>query len=157
MPDQPGDKIYQRLNFSQIRRELTIDKLWQSRTWGEIFKHMLTALVLSAIPTFYDVFTDGFTAKSFIQGTNYTKHVKNLSDPAFHQNCIHVGRFTTFQPEPVIEYEEISCFEKDPIWGILTVLLIFSPGIQFACNVDCVLSEAGVKKSNAFLLREALT
>ena len=152
MPDQPGDKIYQRLNFSQIRRELTIDKLWQSRTWGEIFKHMLTALVLSAIPTFYDVFTDGFTAKSFIQGTNYTKHVKNLSDPAFHQNCIHVGRFTTFQPEPVIEYEEISCFEKDPIWGILTVFLIFWPGIQFACNVDCVLSEAGVKKSNAFLL-----
>ena len=97
---QPGDKIYGGYNFSQIRQELALDKLWHSRTWSEILKHTLTALVVSAIPTFNDVVTDSFAAKSFIHGTNYTKYVANLSDPAFHENCIHVGRFTTFQFPP---------------------------------------------------------
>ena len=41
-------------------------------------------------------YTDGFTAKSFIKGNNYTKNVTNLSDPAFHKNCVHVGRYITF-------------------------------------------------------------
>ena len=100
MEEQPDDKIYGGYNFSQIGRELTLDKLWHSRTWSEILKHMLTALVISVIPTFNDVVTDSFAAKSFIQGTNYTKYVANLSDPAFHENCIHVGRFTTFQFPP---------------------------------------------------------
>ena len=123
-PAQPGDKKYGGWNFSLLRRELTVDKLWQSRTWFKILKHMLTTLVISVIPTFYDVFTDSFAAKSFIQGTDYTKYVQNLSDPAFHENCVHVGRFTSFHPEPEIVYEEISCFEKDPIWGVVTVILI---------------------------------
>ena len=79
--EQPGDKIYGGYNFSQMRRELTLEKLWHSRSWGEILKHMMTALVISAIPTFVDV-TDSFAAKSFIQGTNFTKYVINLSDPA---------------------------------------------------------------------------
>ena len=77
MSTQPSDKVYGGsegyYNISAIRRELTVDKLWHSRTWGQIFQHLLTALIISAIPTFYDVFTDSFAAKSFIQGTNYAK------------------------------------------------------------------------------------
>ena len=101
---QPDDKIHNGFNFSQIGRELTLEKLWHSRKWGEIFQHMLTALVISAIPTFIDVITDSLAAKNFIHGTNYTKYVTNLSDPAFHENCIHVGRFTTILPEPEVAY-----------------------------------------------------
>ena len=71
-----------------------VEKLWHRRTWSEIFRHFVTALVISVLPTFFDMYTDAFTAKSFIQGANYTKFVTNLSDPAFHENCIHVGRYT---------------------------------------------------------------
>ena len=101
------DKKYHGYNFSAMRRELTLDKLWYRRTWGEIFKHFFTALMISAIPTFYDIFTDSFAAKSFIQGANYTKYVTNLSDPTFHENCVYLGRTG--------EYEEIECFETDII------------------------------------------
>ena len=147
MAAKPSDKIYEGYNFSQLGRELTVDNLWHSRSRGDIFKHMRTALIISCIPTFYDLFTDSFAAKKFIQGTNYTKFVNNLSDPAFHEHCIHVGRFTSFHPEPEIVYEEISCFEKDPIWGAVTVLLILLPGVNFASVVSRIISEVMQSKS----------
>ena len=124
-----------------MRRELTLDKLWHLRTWGEIFKHFSTALMISALPTFFDMFTDAFSAKSFINGKNYTKFVTNLSNPAFHEKCVHVGRYITFQPEEEIQYEEIECFETDVIWGGVTVLLIFLPGFFFAVDVSIIISE----------------
>ena len=114
--EEPDDKKYGGHYFSAKRRELTLDKLWHRRTWGEIFKHFFTALIISALPTFFDLYTDAFSAKSFIRGANYTKYVTNLSDPAFHENCVHIGRYTTFQPEEEIQYEEIECFETDVIW-----------------------------------------
>ena len=132
--EAPGDKRY----FSAMRRELTLDKLWHLRTWGEIFKHFSTALMISALPTFFDMFTDAFSAKSFINGKNYTKFVTNLSNPAFHEKCVHVGRYITFQPEEEIQYEEIECFETDVIWGGVTVLLIFLPGFFFAVDVSII-------------------
>ena len=132
--EQPSDdKIYAGYNFSAMRRELTLDKVWHRRTWGEIFKHFFTALIISAIPTFYDMFTDSYAAKSFIQGANYTKYVTNLSDPAFHENCVYLGRNG--------EYEEIECFETDVIWGGVTVLLIFLPGTFFAGYVSRIISD----------------
>ena len=140
--DEPmGDKIYLGNNFSAMRRELTLDKVWHRRTWGEIFEHFFTALIISALPTFFDMYTDAFSAKSFIKGANYTKYVMNLSDPAFHESCVHVGRYTTFQPEVEIQYEVIECFETDIIWGGVTVLLILLPGVFFASDVSRILSE----------------
>ena len=138
--EPPGDTIYGEY-FTAMRRELTLDKVWYGRTWGEIIKHFFTALIISALPTFFDMYTDVFTAKSFIQGANYTKYVTNLSDPAFHENCVHVGRYTTFQPEEEIQYEEIECFETDIIWGGVTVLLILLPGAHFAQEVSNIISE----------------
>ena len=150
---QPGDKKYLWFNYSGLRRELSIKKLWHDRTWAGIFEHMFTVLVISVLPTFYDVSTDSLSAKSFISGANYTKHVKNLSDPAFHENCIHTGRFTTFHPEQELAYEEISCFEKDPIWGTVTVLLIFLPGVYFASELRGVIQEIlGLEKRCCRLL-----
>ena len=139
------DKNYNGINFSELRRELTLEKLWHRRTWTEIFRHFLTVLVVSALPTFFDMYTDAFTAKSFVQGANYTKYVKNLSDPAFHENCVHIGRYTTFQPEEEIQYEEIKCFETDVIWGGVTVLLILLPGSQFGAGLGRIISQARKK------------
>ena len=61
--EPPSDKIYWGYNFSAMRRELTLDKVWYRRTWGEIFKHFFTTLIISALPTFFDMFTDAFSAK----------------------------------------------------------------------------------------------
>ena len=144
--EEPDDKKYGGHNFSAKRRELTLDKLWHRRTWGEIFKHFFTALIISALPTFFDMYTDAFSAKSFIEGKNYTKFVTNLSDPAFHEKCVHVGRYITFQPEEEIQYEEIVCFETDVIWGGVTVLLILLPGAHFADDVSWIISEVTQNK-----------
>ena len=120
-----GDKVYQGINFTSLRKELTVQKLWGERTWKEILRHFFIALIFGALGSFVDVSTDSLTAKSFITGANYTKWVKNLSDPANHDDCVHTGRFTSFNPGPEIEYEEIVCFEQDPMWGWATVALIF--------------------------------
>ena len=105
-----GDKIYQGINFTSLRKELTVQKLVRDRTF-------FIALIFGALGSFVDVSTDGLTAKSFITGANYTKWVKNLSDPANHDDCVRTDRFTSFNPGPQIEYEEIVCFEQDPMWG----------------------------------------
>ena len=68
-----GDTIYQGINFSALKRELTPQKLWRQRTWKEILRHFITALIFGTLGSFIDIGTDGLTAKSFIWGTNYTK------------------------------------------------------------------------------------
>ena len=123
-----GDTIYQGINFSGLRRELSVQKLWRERTWKEILRNFVTALIFGALGSFIDISTDGLTAKSFISGANYTKWVKNLSDPANHDDCVHTGRFTSFNPGPHIEFEQILCFEQDPMWGQATILFIILPG-----------------------------
>ena len=138
MAVQPDDDGF---NISAMQSELTLENLWYKRPWAEIFTHMLTTLIISFLPTFYDLLTDGFAAKSFIEGTNYTKYVKNLSDPAFHENCVHVGRFITFHPGQEIKYEEVSCFEKDRIWGTVAAILIFLPGWPIAMKMSTTIAE----------------
>ena len=142
-----GDTIYQGINFSALKRELTPQKLWRERTWKEILRHFITALIFGTLGSFIDIGTDGLTAKSFIWGTNYTKWVKNLSEPANHDDCVHTGRYTSSNPGPEIEYEEIVCFEQDPIWGWVTVGFIFLPGYHFAFEVAKTIMEILGKKS----------
>ena len=72
---------------------------------------------------------------------SFTKYVKNLSDPAFHENCIHVGRFTTFHPGQEIKYDEVSCFEEDRIWGTVAAILIFLPGWPIAMKMSTTIAE----------------
>ena len=110
-------------------------------------RHFFIALIFGALGSFVDISTDGLTAKSFIRGANYTKWVKNLSDPANHDGCVHTGRFTSFNPSPEIEYEEIVCFEQDPIWGWVTVGFMFLPGYYFACELAKITMEILCKKS----------
>ena len=142
-----GDTIYHGINFSALKRELTLQKVFRERTWKMILRHFVTALIFGALGSFIDIGTDGFTAKSFIRGTNYTKWVKNLSDAANHGDCVHTGRLTSFNPGPQIEYEEIVCFEQDPIWGWFTVGFIFLPAVAFANQVAKIILDVQGKKS----------
>ena len=144
-----GDKIYDGINFSAMRGEFTIQKLWRERTWKQILGHFFVALVFGALGSFVDVGTDGFAAKSFINGANYTKRVKNLSDPANHENCVRTGFFTSLDPGlgPKVEYEEIVCFEKDLYWGWVTLGLMFvPPGLIMAMDgARLIFERKGIK------------
>ena len=40
-------------------------------------------------------------AKNFIQLPNFKKYIKSLQDPAFHENQIHVGRYTICNSEEI--------------------------------------------------------
>ena len=44
--------------------------------------------------------------------------------PSTTTGSTSVATYTTLQPEEVIQYKEIECFETDFIWGATTVLLI---------------------------------
>ena len=59
-----GDKIYQGINFSALKNELNVEKLWREKTWKETLKHFITAFVSGALGSFVDSSTDGLTAKS---------------------------------------------------------------------------------------------
>ena len=145
-----GDTIYQGINFSGLRRELSVQKLWQERTWKEILRTFVTALIFGALGSFIDISTDGMTAKSFISGANYTKWVKNLSDPANHNDCVHTGRFTSFNPAPHIEFEQILCFEQDPMWGQATIGFLLLPGFFFASEVSTIICDHRGKTSDLY-------
>ena len=77
-----------------------------------------------------------------------------LSDPANHNNCVHTARYTIFNPDPERQYEEIVCFEQDPVWGWVTVVLIFLPGYCSVFLVTDITMETLGKKSS--LLRVLL-
>ena len=141
------DKIYQGINFSALKNELNVEKLWRERTWKETLKHFITVFVTGALGSFVDISTDGLIIKSFIRGANYTKWVKNLSNPANHDACVHTFCLTRFNPDPEIEYEEIVCFEQDPIWGWVTVGFMFLPGYYFAFELAKISMEILGKKS----------
>ena len=108
----------------------------------------MTALIFGTLGSFIDIGTDGLTARSFIWGTNYTKRVNNLSDPANHDNCVHTARYTIYNPDPEIEYEEIICFEQDPIWGWVTVSFMFLPGYCGVFLVTDIIMEILNKNSS---------
>ena len=154
-----GDTIYQGINFTGLRRELSVQKLWRERTWREILRNFVTALIFGALGSFIDISTDGLTAKSFISGANYTKWVKNLSDPANHDDCVHTGRFTSFNPAPHIEFEQILCFEQDPMWGHVTIYFLLLPGCFFASEVSRIICDHRGKTSDLYqiLLAVCLT
>ena len=52
------DMEYDGVNFSALRREMTVKKMWHERTWLEVLKHFAITLIMSVLPTFFDVGTD---------------------------------------------------------------------------------------------------
>ena len=52
------DKIFQGINFSALKNELTVQKLWRERRWEDILKHFVTAFVFGALGSFVDIDVD---------------------------------------------------------------------------------------------------
>ena len=63
---------------------------------------------------------------AYLNGTLYTKHVDSADDPAVtmdDSNCTFIKRL----PDGTLEFE---CFEKDLVWGLVTIGIMFLPGLQ---------------------------
>ena len=110
---------------------------------------LLVCALFSFLPSLIDIGSDAYLSWSFISGDNYTKHVPN-EDYHTVQNC---GKSVSRTLKEVrngtdegwkhhsTEYEFV-CFEKDPIFGSITLFLIFLPG--FMC-VDYYYKELRLK------------
>ena len=92
-----SDTIYQQgIDFTALKRELSVQNLWRGRTWKDMLRHFVTTLLFSTLWSFLDIGADGLPGKSFIVGSNYTKWVKDLSVPAYHDKCVHTQSLKSF-------------------------------------------------------------
>ena len=150
-----GDISSPQIDFKILKEEFSLKKIWRDRTLNHFFGHFARVLLIGLVPSFFDLFMDSFNAKNFIFGTFYTKQIQNMSE--FNRDiCTHVGtyiryktttelnrssedlcisRFSTDLKKAEVEYEEISCFEVDEIWGWVTFAFILLPGFGLTLNI----------------------
>ena len=99
---------------------------------------ILTALILSSLSHF-DLGTDSFNGYTFLNGAHYKKSVTNQSDESVNnkdsdcrwiggmQNYDMTGNETKNYGKETFNYD---CYEVDIIWGIITLLIVFLPGVR---------------------------
>ena len=95
---------------------------------------ILTALILSSLSHF-DLGTDSFNGYTFLNGAHYKKSVTNQSDGSVN-NCTWIGGMQNYDMtgnetknygKETFNYD---CYEVDMIWGIITLLIVFLPGVR---------------------------
>ena len=126
------------LNWRALRAEFTVRKMWKERTWKELVKNFVIVLLLGIIPSGYDVISDGLLVKDFVGGTNYTRHITtNFTEPS-GENCKLIKNINepTHNGSDVLVGQVYTCFEKDPIWGYMTLTFLLIPGLIGGGPVD---------------------
>ena len=120
------------INWRALAAEFTMEKLWTKRDWKSIMKHFLFAFSTGFFFSALDVFTDGYSGFTFIFGTDYIKNVASPNDTsvADTESCKNIGRFVVVAEDGTesVEYFQYRCFEKNPIWGTVTLGFMFAPG-----------------------------
>ena len=114
---------------------------------------ILTALIVSSL-SYFDLGTDSFNGYTYLNGTHYKKTVTNHSDDSVVKDCKWIGgmqRYNMTGNETRnygTETYNYECYEVDMIWGIITLMVIFLPGLrQVAAFMD---SEGAFKKEGCF-------
>ena len=104
--------------------------------WKTPAKYFLLNFICSLIPTCLDMGSDAFLSWTFFNGTEYGKNVPNES---YHsvESCGDPLSRTIIEGKngsqwiPMETNYHFMCFEKDPIYGAVTLALIFLPGIMW--------------------------
>ena len=124
------------LNWKALWDEFTLRKMWTERSWKDIVKHFMMVLLLGLIPSSYDVISDGFLVNDFVGGTFYTKRITEDFDQL--PNCTHLRNIYDFSQNgsEILIGQEYSCFEKDPIWGYVTLAFLLLPGFLGGAQVS---------------------
>ena len=97
--------------------------------WWKRLKSFLVILAMSCLPTFFDMGSDTWSVFNFINGTIYTKHVPDFDHPSVNSSqCTYVGPdlMTSDNSSSNFKFE---CFERDPIWGAMSLVFMFYPGL----------------------------
>ena len=118
---------------------------------------ILTALILSSLSHF-DLGTDSFNGYTFLNGANYKKSVRNQSDVSVKdckwiggmQNYDMTGNETKNYGKETFNYD---CYEVDIIWGIITLLIVFLPGVR---QVAAFMNSKGAFKKLGWFKKMAL-
>ena len=110
----------------------------ENRPWLTILKTSLIIFATSLVPSLFDMGSDAFSTYNFINGTTYTKYVPDLNHPSVNSSrCVHIGTYLRWDGNSSeVVYEEVECFERDPIWGYMSLVFIFLPGIVGAMIWD---------------------
>ena len=121
------------LNWGELAGELgSLFKFnKENRSWWIIVKTSLIIFATSLAPSFFDMGSDALSTYNFINGTTYTKYVPDLNHSSVNSSqCTHVGTHLRRDGNlSVVVYEEVVCFEKDPIWGYMSLVFILLPGL----------------------------
>ena len=86
------------------------------------------------LENFTDIGLDGLSFYEYYFGTNYTKFVSDITDttvtnPDFNCTLISTNHYWTGENETCYEF---TCFEKDPVFGVLSLALMPIVGFIWA-------------------------
>ena len=84
------------------------------------------AFFLGFLPSFGDVFFDGVTVEKFIHGDVYTIQFFPNDSSLTEMNCTIQKSLNGTTDGEKATYK---CFQKDQIWGYVTLFLMFAPGL----------------------------
>jgi len=114
-----------------MAREFSYNSLWGDRSWRELIEAFLITLILSFGMGILDVSLDWKQFTDYWFGALYIKKMDtmmNLTDP--DNNCTLLGWFVNFTPEnETVAYYKYQCFERDPIFAMITLACHFLPGV----------------------------
>merc|ERR1712112_464747 len=91
----------------------------------------MVIIVTGLGPSLFDMGSEALSTYNFINGTTYTKYVPDLNHLSVNSSqCTHVGTHLRNNGNiSEVVYLEVECFERDPIWGYMSLVFIFLPGL----------------------------
>ena len=133
MENSEGKKEPGEVDWSALAAEFAWKNIWTERDWKSIGKHFLFAFSFGFFFSAFDVFTDGWSGFTFIFGTDYIKNVESPNDTsvADSESCKNISQIVVVAEDGTesVKYYQYQCFEKDPIWGAVTLAFMFTPGL----------------------------
>ena len=115
-------KTSTKLNFGVMAEEFGPDKLWNDRTSSEIWTTFGINLCVGLLPTLFDLSMDSLAVNDYITGTYYVK--APLANETGKINATGNCRLNS--------KNATECFEKDPVFGYVTLTCFFFPGFGFS-------------------------
>jgi len=132
------DGICQEWKYEAEKEEHWVNqakKQKESDTCSPLFYSILVGIVFTVIPN-GAILLDMLAASDYIGGTWYTKRWTDAVGANLSVNCFDPNE--TAVGEPCCrnyDGDYIECFEKDPLWGSLTLVFLFIPGVFWSLGI----------------------
>ena len=117
------NKTSTKLDFDAMAKEFSSENLWTNRSSAELWETFGINLCVGLLPTLFDLGMDSLAVNDYISGTYYVKNPLFLNET----NNLNATGKCRLKSANVTE-----CFEKDPIFGYVTLTCFFFPGLGFS-------------------------